>query len=197
MNPTPSRQGEESRQGFTLIELLIVVAIIGILAAIAVPNFLNARIRATVARVRADCRGLGEAYTTYKLDNAQWPPHIDGDPAQHRFVTTPIAYYNTSVNDPFQHGLTTSDSVVRNTRNQYHMEPVGLPGTGLVLTWFQATRDRYPHFYAELQNSAYGVQSFGPSRNFEGNELYDSSNGIRSRGDLYTLVPGNFDPKKR
>ncbi len=53
---------------FTLIELLIVVAIIGILAAIAVPNFLNAKTRAKIARVIGDLKAITTAMELYKAD---------------------------------------------------------------------------------------------------------------------------------
>lgn len=65
-----------SPHAFTLIELLIVVAIIGILAAIAVPNFLNAQIRAGVTRVKADFRTIMTALETYRLDNNDYPRSI-------------------------------------------------------------------------------------------------------------------------
>lgn len=67
-----SRMGREEK-GFTLIELLIVVAIIGILAAIAIPNFLNARARATVSAVKADVKNIATAVETYQADNSQYP----------------------------------------------------------------------------------------------------------------------------
>ena len=61
------------RRGFTLIELLIVVAIIAILAAIAVPNFIEAQSRAKVSRAKADMRSLATAIEAYAVDNNQYP----------------------------------------------------------------------------------------------------------------------------
>ncbi len=65
-------------QGFTLIELLIVVAIIGIIAGIAIPNFLGARNKARVARVFADMRATGDALESYYVDNTEYPSENDG-----------------------------------------------------------------------------------------------------------------------
>ncbi|MBD3267656.1 prepilin-type N-terminal cleavage/methylation domain-containing protein, partial [bacterium] len=92
------------KQAFTLIELLIVVAIIGILAAIAVPNFLNARVRANLARVQSDQRAVSVALESYKVDNNNFPY----PKSNKRYVgaiyelTTPVPYLGSlALQDPF------------------------------------------------------------------------------------------------
>ena len=64
-------------KGFTLIELLIVVAIIGIIAAIAIPNLLNAIDRGKQKRTMADMRSIGTAVESYAVDNNVYPVASD------------------------------------------------------------------------------------------------------------------------
>jgi type II secretion system protein G len=65
-----------NQKGFTLIELLIVVAIIGIIAAIAIPNLLNAIDRGKQKRTMADLRSLGTSVEAYSIDNNQYPDSV-------------------------------------------------------------------------------------------------------------------------
>ena len=101
--------------GFTLIELLIVVAIIAILAAIAVPNFLEAQTRSKISRTKADMRSVGVAIEAYAVDNNNYPapdyptwqlPHGLGSASagvefKANGMTTPIAYISSIPSDPF------------------------------------------------------------------------------------------------
>jgi type IV pilus assembly protein PilA len=60
---------EEREGGFTLIELLVVIIIIGILAAIAIPVFLNQRNKGYDAQAKSDLRNMATAEETYLTDN--------------------------------------------------------------------------------------------------------------------------------
>jgi type II secretion system protein G len=115
---------KRNRKGFTLIELLIVVAIIGIIVAIAIPNLLNAIQRAKQKRTMADMRSIGTATEAYAIDNNRYPPSaaaaypsgctttapITGTPG----YISPIYIQTTPINDgwadPFQYAANTNGS---------------------------------------------------------------------------------------
>lgn len=116
----PQTRLRKIQPGFTLIELLIVVAIIAILAAIAVPNFLEAQTRAKISRVKSDQRVVATAVEAYTVEwsvtpigfweSKQWQPSnfgIGEDAAMiyiYAQMTTPIAYMTSAPLDPFSLG---------------------------------------------------------------------------------------------
>ena len=83
----------KKKEGFTLIELLIVVAIIGIIAGIAIPNFLGARSKARVTRAFADMRAIADALEMYYVDNTTYPAALLADLTPTHITSLP--------NDPF------------------------------------------------------------------------------------------------
>lgn len=110
-----------SHHGFTLIELLIVVAIIAILAAIAVPNFLEAQTRSKVSRVKADQRTITVGLEAYHVDENNYPPTLDSDGVANAFanlnlvrLTTPVAYLTstTPTIDPFMNNTKATNTAV-------------------------------------------------------------------------------------
>src|SRR5215217_1415363 len=91
---------DRMKKAFTLIELLIVVAIIAILAAIAVPNFLEAQTRAKVSRGKADMRSVATALETYMIDNNKYPFDWDSRGWPYYLtdcITTPISYLSSQL----------------------------------------------------------------------------------------------------
>jgi len=107
---------DRCNRAFTLIELLIVVAIIAILAAIAVPNFLEAQTRAKVSRAKNDLRVIALGLESYAVDNNTYPWSNNSSrafmfgairtgfkPTLER-LSTPIAYVTggSNYNDPFK-----------------------------------------------------------------------------------------------
>lgn len=182
-----------NKQGFTLIELLIVVAIIGILAAIAVPNFLNAQLRAKIARVEGDLRAMKTAIEMYRLDNSGYPPACSlermGD-VQFRAgeIFEPVPYSNVPAIDPFNYssGSRTSSFAAKEYFYLNRDETCGWPTN--LLEW---TIDNVP---TASPNAEYLLSSQGPDNLSEVQDqrvspIFDATNGLVSQGDIIVFGP--------
>lgn len=196
----------KKRTAFTLIELLIVVAIIGILAAIAVPNFQNAQMRAKLAQIKSNFKSCSTAIMMYNSDHGVYPLH---DP-QHRWncpgLSTPVAYIARVPWDIFQDVMDGARMTSAVKDPEMHPEPLyttssgaygqpsldsGIPQAGaggdlslrfiMDVEAYQKARSAYP-------NGRY-IVSVGPDQvhNYPG--VYRSSNGLRSSGDMIWVVP--------
>ena len=197
-------------KGFTLIELLIVVAIIAILAAIAVPNFLEAQTRAKTSRVAADMRTIATGLESYFVDNNRYPPDRNYAGPRNiapsgqfintlKYLSSPIAYLTSTVYpDPF---IPNSATGINSPGYKYFNTGYGVATQG---NWGDLVAQSDPSVVASgrLPRPGWLLNSFGPDKKEQASEwiiagldytaggvkgvnrLYDPTNGTVSEGDI-------------
>lgn len=198
-----------SPRAFTLVELLIVVAIIAILAAIAVPNFLEAQVRSKVSRVRADMRSLATAMEAYHVDANAYP--IPADPSGRVIadppaavgispfetkipisLTTPIAYISSRPDDPFATARIGEPRLYHCVTLDYvNVRQTNAP----VFNWLIVYRNFFRDTTGRNPPSAiqYWFQSFGPDQIHSANLPHASAPigpHVHAHGALYDPTNG-------
>jgi len=194
---------------FTLIELLIVVAIIAILAAIAVPNFLEAQVRSKVSRVKADMRSAETAIEAYAVDHTGYPAfnrafglfdQNNRGPIEFLAeLTTPVAYLTScDLNDPFLpiHNADTGRYLGREVSTLWYSNIAlyraeqGVPT--VPQNWCVASFGPDYVFTGPLGGYMMNLAPGDPNGYFPNYEpwLYDPTNGTRSAGDIVRYSGG-------
>ncbi len=180
-----------ANKAFTIIELLVVVAIIAILAAIAIPNLLEAQTRSKVSRTRADLRSLATGLELYLVDNNTYPPDGNGGSYQGLIaMTTPIAYLTTIAPDPFNKGYIDGYAADRTEPNSeinlaryYELGTGNLNGANVnfpAMVWALAA------YGPDIDDDTDTVGSYPFTKRAV---PYDPTNGTISNGDLYRFGP--------
>ncbi len=183
-------------KGFTLIELLIVVAIIAILAAIAIPNFLQAQTRAKISRVQSDMRSVATALESYYIDHNLYPypveeeeGHDHGHDHDHpewegllpHSLTTPLAYMSSLPTDVFAPD-----------RHQFHYLTVQYQrNLGYPNLMYEVAEHVLGRSFTEVQYTmfSHGPDMDHPEEVFESVQ-YDPTNGTISAGSIWYFGPG-------
>ena len=202
----------QQRRAFTLIELLIVVAIIAILAAIAVPNFLEAQVRSQVSRQLSNMRTVATALETYHIDNNEYPmttvsplnPPAGSWAPEERWkvwpgfagtaggLTTPIAYVSSvsAMEDIFRLPLNFERPLANQIMylpSRYYREPYmtqgGTYGAQIRRYGKWVIRSAGPDNY--YQNVYPEEYDYGRGPSGWNRAAYDPTNGTISGGDIY------------
>ncbi|MGI6455416.1 MAG: type II secretion system protein [bacterium] len=181
-------------KAFTLIELATVMTIIGILAAIAVPNFLNASVRAKVARSQAEQEVLLWALESYQLDHNAYPLNQTAGTADGialSRLTTPIPYMSQVPGDIFLFPPSVDKSQFitgQRKGNPFYF----------YLNFLQVNEGRRMSLQDYNQNGSanYMLYGLGPHFDFELDPMnpgtfstYSPSNGTISAGIINTFGP--------
>ena len=198
------------QKAFTLIELLIVVAIISILAAIAVPNFLHAQMRAKLAGTIESFRNLATVFEAYNVDYNTYPPgtanNVEGY-AMYSVLTTPVSYtqniYSMAHEEFFDRRRTTAT-----IPQEYYevmwgtIDHIGFPPKPVAGSFASKTG----MFDYNVYRDNWWIESIGPDRGDDSTRTtiypsagmnitaYDPTNGLYSNGDLFR-VGGAYVPR--
>jgi len=196
------------KKAFTLIELLIVVAIIAILAAIAVPNFLEAQTRSKVSRIYADMRSAATAIESYCVDHNRYPayggredtiipspPPADGGPHFLPYrLTTPTAYLTSLFMEIFE-GKNTPAGCPKIHELHYfnrYQSPTWWSGSGGPEPPYNHERFWLADYGVDASSYSWYLSSNAPDLWCDGAglQIYNPTNGTISKGDLVWFGPG-------